>query len=236
MRERDIRQETFEEYKDSKQSKLVTINALITGAGMLAAFGFGRFSFFFGSAIGLIFIIVICRNIYAFRKKCKKRRDLIMRGYRTEAEVVELKQETDLDGDLITVAVYRFTLPGGGEHFFKRPLNSSIAGLLGVVQVGAKFDIFVDPNNPLNFYLAKPDLSKYTAQEIRQMPGVQDADSRIIDQYLQKLENKDSHTPQWRSRKPRKSICHHLYNDTDSLCHPDGTHCPPGAEHEPRPH
>ena len=52
MRERDIRQETFEEYKDSKQSKLVTFSALTTGVGMLAAFGFGQFSFFFGSAIG----------------------------------------------------------------------------------------------------------------------------------------------------------------------------------------
>ena len=37
MRERDIRQETFEEYKDSKQSKLVTFSALTTGVGMLAA-------------------------------------------------------------------------------------------------------------------------------------------------------------------------------------------------------
>ena len=50
MRERDIRQETFEEYKDSKPSKLVTFSALTTGVGMLAAFGFGQFSFFFGSA------------------------------------------------------------------------------------------------------------------------------------------------------------------------------------------
>ena len=206
MRERDIRQETFEEYKDSKQSKLVTFSALTTGVGMLAAFGFGQFSFFFGSAIGLVFIIVICRYIYVFRKKCKKRRDLIMRGYRTEAEVVELKQETDLDGDLITVAVYRFTLSGGEEHRFKRPVNSSIAGLMGAIQVGAKFDIFVDPNNPLNFYLANPDVSKYTVQELKQMPGVQDADSHILDKYLQKLENKDSYTPQWRSRKPRKSM------------------------------
>lgn len=72
MRERDIRQETFEEYKDSKQSKLVTFSVLTTGVGMLAAFGFGQFSFFFGSAIGLVFIIVICRYIYVFRKKCKK--------------------------------------------------------------------------------------------------------------------------------------------------------------------
>ena len=141
MRERDIRQETFEEYKDSKPSKLVTFSALTTGVGMLAAFGFGQFSFFFGSAIGLVFIIVICRYIYVFRKKCKKRRDLIMRGYRTEAEVVELKQETDLDGDLITVAVYRFTLSGGEEHRFKRPVNSSVVGLMGAIQVGAKFDI-----------------------------------------------------------------------------------------------
>lgn len=149
MRERDIRQETFEEYKDSKQSKLVTFSALTTGVGMLAAFGFGQFSFFFGSAIGLVFIIVICRYIYVFRK---------------------------------------------------------IAGLMGAIQVGAKFDIFVDPNNPLNFYLANPDVSKYTVQELKQMPGVQDADSHILDKYLQKLENKDSYTPQWRSRKPRKSM------------------------------
>lgn len=196
MRERDIRRETFEEYKDSKQSKLVTFSALTTGVGMLAAFGFGQFSFFFGSAIGFVFIIVICRYIYVFRKKCKKRRDLIMRGYRTEAEVVELKQKTDLDGDLITVAVYRFTLSGGEEHRFKRPVNSSIAGLMEAIQVGAKFDIFVDPNNPLNFYLANPDVSKYTVQELKQMPGVQDADSHILDKYLQKLENKDSYTPQ----------------------------------------
>lgn len=127
MRERDIRQETFEEYKDSKQSKLVTFSALTTGVGMLAAFGFGQFSFFFGSAIGLVFIIVICRYIYVFRK---------------------------------------------------------IAGLMGAIQVGAKFDIFVDPNNPLNFYLANPDVSKYTVQELKQMPGVQDADSHILDKYL----------------------------------------------------
>ncbi len=58
MRERDIRQETFEEYKDSKQSKLVTFSALTTGVGMLAAFGFGQFSFFFGSAIGIPFAIL----------------------------------------------------------------------------------------------------------------------------------------------------------------------------------
>lgn len=77
---------------------------------------------------------------------------------------------------------------------------------MGAIQVGAKFDIFVDPNNPLNFYLANPDVSKYTVQELKQMPGVQDADSHILDKYLQKLENKDSYTPQWRSRKPRKSM------------------------------
>lgn len=33
MRERDIRQETFEEYKDSKQSKLVTFSAYISSKG-----------------------------------------------------------------------------------------------------------------------------------------------------------------------------------------------------------
>ena len=60
MRERDIRQETFEEYKDSKQSKLVTFSALTTGVGMLAAFGFGQFSFFFGSAIGVFFFLRQC--------------------------------------------------------------------------------------------------------------------------------------------------------------------------------
>ena len=58
MRERDIRQGTYEENKDSKQSKLVTFSALTTGVGMLAAFGFGQFSFFFGSAIGIPFAIL----------------------------------------------------------------------------------------------------------------------------------------------------------------------------------
>ena len=96
MRERDIRQETFEEYKDSKQSKLVTFSALTTGVGMLAAFGFGQFSFFFGSAIGLVFIIVICLYIYVFRKKCKKRRDLIMRGYRTFGAYISSKGTTEV--------------------------------------------------------------------------------------------------------------------------------------------
>ena len=206
MRDRDIRQETFEEYKDNKRLKLVSINAVLTGVGMLSVCMTGQGPFHLQYMIGGISIAVICYNIYAFRKKCEKRRDLIMRRYQTEAEVVELKQETDLDNDLITVAVYRFTLPGGEERFFKRSLNSSIAGLMGAIQVGAKFDLFVDPDNPLNFYLANPDISKYTAQELRQMPGIQDADSRIIDKYLQKLENKDSRTPQWRSRKPRKSM------------------------------
>ena len=190
MRDRGIRQETFEEYKDSKQSKLVAINAVLTGVGMLAAFGFGQFSFSFGCAIGFVFIIVICRNIYAFWKKCEKRRDLIMRGYLTEAEVVELKQETDLDNDSITVAVYRFTLPGGEERRFKRPVNSSIVGLMGAIQVGAKFDIFVDPNNPLDFYLANPGILKYTVQELRQMPGIQGMDSRVFN-YLQEKQKID---------------------------------------------
>lgn len=53
MRERDIRQETFEEYKDSKQSKLVTFSVLTTGVDMLAAFGFGQFSFSSAVRLGL---------------------------------------------------------------------------------------------------------------------------------------------------------------------------------------
>ena len=180
MNERDIRQAAYDDCTESKGGKLVVVNALMTGLGLLVAFVFGRFGFYFGCMIGLVFIAFIGHNIYFSRKNLKKKREIIMRGILTEAEVVELKQKKDFDDDLITVAVYKFTLPGGEERRFKKPVNSSITGLLGAIQVGAKFNIFVDPNNPLNYHLAYPKLTDYAPQELAQMPGIQGSNSRLL--------------------------------------------------------
>lgn len=162
-----------------------------------------------------------------------------MRGYRTEAEVVELKQETDLDGDLITVAVYRFTLSGGEEHRFKRPVNSSIAGQMGAIQVGAKFDIFVDPNNPLNFIwrilMSRNTRCKSLNRCLAFKTRIATSSTNTSKVRKQRLVHAAVEKPETQ-KVDVVVLCHHLYNDTDSLCYPDGNHCPPGAEHAPRPH
>lgn len=186
MRETDIRRDAYNDCKKSQRKEMMLIIAILSGAGLIFALGMATVSSYASYGIALLFLTLIYIFIRAFRERHKKELEVIMRGILAEAEVVELREEKDPDSDrLITMAVYEFTLPGGRKHRIKESVTSTMAGVLGAIRVGTKATVFVDPNNPDIFYLVKPKVTEQTFQDMGS-PAVQDMDSVLRSQYLQK--------------------------------------------------
>ena len=166
---------------------MVLIISLLSGMGLIFGFAMAQVSSYLGCGMGLLFIVLIGCFVRAFRKRHKKELGIISQGILTEAEVVELREEKeDPDDDrLRTMAVCEFSLPGGRKHRIKTPTTDTMAGVLGAIRVGIKFPVFVDQNHPDDFYPVKPKVTEQTFQEMGSS-AVQDMDSLIIEQYLQK--------------------------------------------------
>ena len=187
MRERDLRQTAYRDCKKAQRKEMVLIISLLSGMGLIFGFAMAQVSSYLGCGMGLLFIVLIGCFVRAFRKRHKKELGIISQGILTEAEVVELREEKeDPDDDrLRTMAVCEFSLPGGRKHRIKTPTTDTMAGVLGAIRVGIKFPVFVDQNHPDDFYPVKPKVTEQTFQEMGSS-AVQDMDSLIIEQYLQK--------------------------------------------------
>lgn len=166
---------------------MVLIISLLSGMGLIFGFAMAQVSSYLGCGMGLLFIVLIGCFVRAFRKRHKKELGIISQGILTEAEVVELREEKEEPDDdrLRTMAVCEFSLPGGRKHRIKTPTTDTMAGVLGAIRVGIKFPVFVDQNHPDDFYPVKPKVTEQTFQEMGSS-AVQDMDSLIIEQYLQK--------------------------------------------------
>ena len=166
---------------------MVLIISLLSGMGLIFGFAMAQVSSYLGCGMGLLFIVLIGCFVRAFRKRHKKELGIISQGILTEAEVVELREEKEEPDDdrLRTMAVCEFSLPGGRKHRIKTPTTDTMAGVLGAIRVSIKFPVFVDQNHPDDFYPVKPKVTEQTFQEMGSS-AVQDMDSLIIEQYLQK--------------------------------------------------
>lgn len=180
MKEEDLRQEAYKECKKSQRKETVIVFAIIAVAGTLSGCAFIPVYFWFGCGLGLFLIALAGYFARVIWKQHQTELHAVAQGILTEAEVVELKEEKDSDGKLTTMAVYEFALPGGAKHRFKESVSSSMAGILGLVRVGARLPIFVDRNNPDIFYLMKHRLTEQS---------VPDMDDAVISQYLGKYGN-----------------------------------------------
>ena len=187
MRERDLRQTAYRDCKKAQRKEMVLIISLLSGMGLIFGFAMAQVSSYLGCGMGLLFIVLIGCFVRAFRKRHKKELGIISQGILTEAEVVELREEKEEPDDdrLRTMAVCEFSLPGGRKHRIKTPTTDTMAGVLGAIRVGIKFPVFVDQNHPDDFYPVKPKVTEQTFQEMGSS-AVQDMDSLIIEQYLQK--------------------------------------------------
>ena len=142
MKEENLRQEAYKECKKSQRKETVIVFAIIAVAGTLSGCAFIPVYFWFGCGLGLFLIALAGYFARVIWKQHQTELHAVAQGILTEAEVVELKEEKDSDGKLTTMAVYEFALPGGAKHRFKESVSSSMAGILGLVRVGARLPIF----------------------------------------------------------------------------------------------
>lgn len=200
MRERDIRQAAYDDCKKGHRREIILIIVILSFTGLIAWFGITPVSFYLGCGLGIFFIALIYVFIHSFRKRHKKELDVITQGILTEAEVVELKEERDADDQLKTMAVYEVTLPGGRKHRVKESVTGTMAGCLGMIQVGTRLPIFIDQNNPDQFRIIKPKVTEQTFQ---------DMDSSIIEPYLSR------HGKNW--DKPRSNELFRAYKKSGCI-------------------
>ena len=151
MNDRDIRQKVYARYAKRQRRVLFFIGLLVT----FVLWIFSNFLWagvtFFASAVGIsLGVLAIC-FIPTFRRFRRERR-LFGQGILTEAEVTDIHDEVDGDGDRKKVVEYRFTSSDNGVRTVRRSYYN-LDLMPGLLRVGSRVPVFIDRDNPGHYHI-----------------------------------------------------------------------------------